>query len=134
MGRSSGNGRKLWARDKSLWTGADEDRWLGWLETPSAEQIKALSGLRATRSSARVSADAVLLGMGGSSLGPEVLAEDVSPQSGFPESAWSSTRPMPAQIKAIEARLDLATTLFIVSSKSGSTLEPNAFTDYFFSA
>ena len=35
-----GNSRKLWARDKSLWTGADEDRWLGWLETPSAEQIK----------------------------------------------------------------------------------------------
>jgi transaldolase / glucose-6-phosphate isomerase len=125
-----GNSRKLWARDKSLWTGTDEDRWLGWLEMPSAEQIKGYQDFGDEIEREGFS-EAVLLGMGGSSLGPEVLAKVFPRKAAFPGlEILDST--VPAQIKAIEAKLDLATALFIVSSKSGSTTEPNAFKDYFF--
>ena len=70
--------------------------------------------------------------MGGSSLCPEVLEGDLRPASpGYPElHVLDSTDP--AQVKAIEDKIDLAKTLFIVSSKSGSTLEPNIFKAYFF--
>ena len=75
--------------------------------------------------------DAVLLGMGGSSLGPEVLASTFGRRSGCPRlRVLDST--VPAQIKSIEDQVDLGKTLFIVSSKSGSTTEPNVLTDYFF--
>jgi transaldolase/glucose-6-phosphate isomerase len=73
----------------------------------------------------------VLLGMGGSSLCPEVLKETFGRIAGFPElHVLDSTDP--AQIRALADRIDVATTLFIVSSKSGSTLEPNIFKAYFF--
>ena len=75
--------------------------------------------------------DVVLLGMGGSSLGPEVLARLSGQQSGWPRFHMLDSTD-PAQIKAIEQAIDLGKTLFIVSSKSGSTLEPNIFMDYFF--
>ena len=75
--------------------------------------------------------DLVLLGMGGSSLGPEVLAETFGPQSGWPRFHMLDSTD-PAQIRAIERAVDLGKTLFIVSSKSGSTLEPNIFMEYFF--
>jgi transaldolase / glucose-6-phosphate isomerase len=128
--RSHGNIRKLWQRDKSLWTGADEDRWLGWLETPGADQIKSYRDF-ADETKREGFSDAVLLGMGGSSLGPEVLASVFGRKTGFPRlQILDST--VPAQVKAIECAVDLAKTLFIVSSKSGSTTEPNAFKDYFF--
>jgi transaldolase/glucose-6-phosphate isomerase len=72
-----------------------------------------------------------LLGMGGSSLGPEVLACTFGRQAGWPRfHMLDSTDPV--QIHAIEEAIDLDKTLFIVSSKSGSTLEPNIFMDYFF--
>ena len=74
--------------------------------------------------------DVVLLGMGGSSLGPEVLGETFGRQSGWPRFHMLDSTD-PAQIKAIERAIDLGKTLFIVSSKSGSTLEPNIFMDYF---
>jgi glucose-6-phosphate isomerase len=75
--------------------------------------------------------DAVVLGMGGSSLGPEVLAETFARKSGFPKlHVLDSTDP--AQVRAMEASVDLAHTLFIVSSKSGGTTEPNVMKDYFF--
>jgi transaldolase/glucose-6-phosphate isomerase len=75
--------------------------------------------------------DAVVLGMGGSSLGPEVLAETFPKKSGFPKlHVLDSTDP--AQVRAIEKSVDLSKTLFIVSSKSGSTTEPNVMKDYFF--
>src|SRR5258708_750421 len=68
--------------------------------------------------------DAVVLGMGGSSLGPEVLAETFARKSGFPKlHVLDSTDP--AQVRAMEETVDLAHTLFIVSSKSGGTTEPN---------
>ena len=69
--------------------------------------------------------------MGGSSLGPEVLSETFGPQSGWPRFHMLDSTD-PAQIKAIERAVDLGKTLFIVSSKSGSTLEPNIFMEYFF--
>ncbi len=128
--RKHGNIRKLWRRDKSLWTNADEDRWLGWLDGIGDEQIAAYTAFAQDirREGFR---DAVLLGMGGSSLGPEVLALSFGPQRGWPRlRVLDST--VPAEIKAIEADLDLGKTLFIVSSKSGSTTEPNILKDYFF--
>src|SRR5258708_9314814 len=69
--------------------------------------------------------------MGGSSLCPEVLQMPFGKQAGYPElHVLDSTDP--AQIKAAESQIDLAKTLFIVASKSGSTLEPNIFKQYFF--
>jgi transaldolase/glucose-6-phosphate isomerase len=128
--RRHGNIRKLWQRDKSLWTNADEDRWLGWLDATGDDQIASFSAFaKETRRDGFK--DAVLLGMGGSSLGPEVLASSFGPQSGWPRLRILDST-VPAQIGALEAEIDLAKTLFIVSSKSGSTTEPNALTDYFF--
>ncbi len=128
--RARGNVRKLWQRDKSLWTNSDEDRWLGWLDGPDADQIKDYQAFaEAIRSEGF--ADVLLLGMGGSSLGPEVLATTFGQRRGWPRLRILDST-VPAQIRAIEATLDLTKTLFIVSSKSGSTTEPNAFKDYFF--
>jgi transaldolase/glucose-6-phosphate isomerase len=128
--RSHGNIRKLWQRDKSLWTGADEDRWLGWLDAVAADRIKSYQAF-AEEIRRDGFADALLLGMGGSSLGPEVFATVFGHKAGFPRLRILDST-VPAQIKAIESTLDLAKTLFIVSSKSGSTTEPNIFKDYFF--
>ncbi len=128
--RAHGKIRELWARDKSLWTGADEDRWLGWLDGAGADDLTSYAAFaqEIRREGFR---DAVLLGMGGSSLGPEVLAAVYGPKDGWPHlHILDST--VPAQIKALEAGLDLGKTLFIVSSKSGSTTEPNVLADYFF--
>jgi transaldolase/glucose-6-phosphate isomerase len=129
--RASGLIRRLWSRDKTVWTGADEDRWLGWLTLPE-EAEAALPALTKLQHDVKTAGfkDAVLLGMGGSSLGPEVLAESFGHQPGFPRlHIVDSTDP--AQLRATRDAIDLAHTLFIVSSKSGSTLEPNIFKDYF---
>jgi transaldolase/glucose-6-phosphate isomerase len=128
--RGHGNVRKLWQRDKSLWTGTDEDRWLGWLDAVGADLIKSYQAF-ADEISREGFADALLLGMGGSSLGPEVLAAVFGRKQNFPRLRILDST-VPAQVKAIEATLDLGKTLFIVSSKSGSTTEPNIFKDYFF--
>ncbi|MBA3810422.1 MAG: bifunctional transaldolase/phosoglucose isomerase [Caulobacteraceae bacterium] len=126
--------RRLWAKDASLWTGGDEAKWLGWLAagTGGAVDLAALDGLRGEVKSAGYR-HALLLGMGGSSLGPEVLAKTFGPEPGFPELlVLDSTDP--AQIARVEAMIDPAATLFIVSSKSGSTLEPDILHRYFFAA
>jgi transaldolase/glucose-6-phosphate isomerase len=128
--RAHGNIRRLWQRDKSLWTNADEDRWLGWLDSVGDDQIANYAAFAQTIKREGFN-DAVLLGMGGSSLGPEVLAATFGHRSGWPRLRILDST-VPAQIKAIEAGLDLGRTLFIVSSKSGSTTEPNVLTDYFF--
>ncbi|HYA06174.1 MAG TPA: bifunctional transaldolase/phosoglucose isomerase [Xanthobacteraceae bacterium] len=128
--RRHGNIRKLWARDKSLWTGADEDRWLGWLDGVGDE---AVADYRAFADEIRGEGftDAIVLGMGGSSLGPEVLATTFGHRRGWPRLRILDST-VPAQIEALEAELDLGKSLFIVSSKSGSTTEPNTLADYFF--
>lgn len=129
--RKSGRIRRLWAGDKTLWTGSDEDKWVGWLDIVEKElaDIDRLRGF-ADEVKKRAFSDVVLLGMGGSSLGPEVLASTFGRQSGWPSFHMLDSTD-PAQVKAIERATKLETTLFIVSSKSGSTLEPNIFMDYF---
>jgi transaldolase/glucose-6-phosphate isomerase len=130
--RKDGRIRRLWAGDKALWTGIDEDKWLGWLNIVP-EELADVDRLQsfADEIKKRGFTDLVLLGMGGSSLGPEVLAESFGPQSGWPRFHMLDSTD-PAQIRAVEGAVDLGTTLFFVSSKSGSTLEPNIFMEYFF--
>jgi transaldolase / glucose-6-phosphate isomerase len=130
--RHDGKVRRLWAGDAALWSGSDEAKWLGWLGIVEAQRnrIGALASL-ATDIRRQDFSHVLLLGMGGSSLGPEVLAETFARQSGSPELlVLDSTDP--AQIRSIESRIDPARTLFIVSSKSGSTVEPNILKQYFF--
>jgi transaldolase / glucose-6-phosphate isomerase len=130
--RKDGHIRRLWAGDKSLWAGTDENKWVGWLHVAEKE-LAEIDRLRdfAVEVKQRGLTDVVLLGMGGSSLGPEVLCETFGQQAGWPRFHMLDSTD-PAQIKTIEQAIDLGKTLFIVSSKSGSTLEPNIFLDYFF--
>jgi len=133
--REDGRVRRLWADDKSLWSGTDEDHWGGWLNVIAGELA---DSNRLAEFAAEVKqrgfTDVLLLGMGGSSLGPEVLSEILGDsQRDHPNGPkfhlLDSTDP--AEIAQIEAAIDLAKTLVIVSSKSGSTLEPNIFLAYF---
>jgi transaldolase/glucose-6-phosphate isomerase len=130
--RKEGKVRRLWAGDASLWTDADESNWLGWLNIVY-DQLKAVGQLEALANDVKGGgfSDVLLLGMGGSSLGPEVFEETFGSVPGFPKlHVLDSTDP--AQVKRFESAVDLKKTLFIVSSKSGSTLEPNIFKAYFF--
>jgi transaldolase / glucose-6-phosphate isomerase len=129
--QQAGTTRRLWARDATLWTGRDENRWLGWLDITD-DQLAHIGPLNdAAREIANAGvAHAVLLGMGGSSLAPEVMQKTFGRVKGCPELiVLDSTDP--AQIARTEAAVDVAHTLFIVSSKSGTTLEPNALFQYF---
>jgi transaldolase/glucose-6-phosphate isomerase len=124
--------KRLWACDASLWTGADESKWLGWLNIVGEQKrsIRRFTNFAEEVKDARFS-HVLLLGMGGSSLCPEVMRKSFGKHEGFPElHVLDSTDP--AQIKAFEDRIDLANTLVFVSSKSGTTLEPNIFKQYFF--
>jgi transaldolase / glucose-6-phosphate isomerase len=113
---------RIWARDPTVWTGGDEASWLGWLDEPARIQER-LEGLHL-----HLEADAyVLLGMGGSSLAPEVMRRTFGVH-GF--HVLDTTHP--AAIRRLETTLDLERTLFVVSSKSGSTLETRSHADYFF--
>jgi len=128
--RASARIRRLWQQDKSVWTGDDEHKWLGWLNSAAKADIADYEDY-AQRVKGQDFSDAVVLGMGGSSLGPEVLAETFPKKSGFPKlHVLDSTDP--AQVRAMEKAVDLSKTLFIVSSKSGGTTEPNVMKDYFF--
>ena len=130
--RAPGKGRLMWQHDASLWTGKTEAQWLGWLDIVDRELAQAdVYATFAATFRQRGFTHAIVLGMGGSSLGPEVLAETFGRKQGFPQLLILNSTD-PAQVRATEQRIDLAKALFIVSSKSGSTLEPNAFTDYFF--
>jgi len=129
---TTGKVRKLWARDPSLWTNSGEDKWLGWLDIVAEQErnVRRFTNFAAEVKDAKFS-HVLLLGMGGSSLCPEVMRESFGKIPGFPElHVLDSTDP--ARIKSIENSIDLAKTLFIVSSKSGTTLEPNIFKQYFF--
>jgi transaldolase/glucose-6-phosphate isomerase len=124
--------RRLWQRDASVWTGTDEAQWLGWLDITEKQlaQLEVFKKIAADVKKAKFK-HALLLGMGGSSLCPEVLRMTFGKIKGYPElHVLDSTDP--AQIKAIEAQVDLKSTICIVSSKSGSTLEPNIYKQYFF--
>jgi transaldolase/glucose-6-phosphate isomerase len=128
----SGKMKRLWHRDASLWTGSDEASWLGWLDIVD-EQIAHRDQLRKVAEDVQSAGfeHVLLLGMGGSSLCPEVLRMTFGKIPEFPElHVLDSTDP--AQVKEFESHVEIAKTLFIVSSKSGSTLEPNIFKQYFF--
>ncbi len=116
---------RIWARDATVWTGRDEARWLGWLDEPSRfprEQMTAeLDRLRALDVSA-----CVLLGMGGSSLAPEVMRHAVGAEAFH---VLDTTHP--AAVRALEGRIDPDETLFLAASKSGTTLETRCHLDYF---
>jgi len=130
--RANGKVRRLWQRDAALWTGTDEADWLGWLGI-TEDQLAQHENLRKVAEDAKSGgfSSILLLGMGGSSLCPEVLRLTYGKIAGYPDlHVLDSTDP--AQIKSFEDKIDVAKTLFIVSSKSGSTLEPNIFKQFFF--
>jgi transaldolase/glucose-6-phosphate isomerase len=117
---------RIWQHDASLWTGGDEGEWLGWLDEPTrmSEDVELLEqfvdGLDPTIDSV------VLFGMGGSSLAPEVLRRTFAAGSFH---VLDTTHPQ--AIRDLESRIDVERTLFISSSKSGTTLETRSQTDYF---
>ncbi len=119
---------RIWEKDASVWTGKDESKWLGWLEIVGEElqNVQQYRDLRQDIESAGFT-DILLMGMGGSSLCPEVLAMTFGVDNFH---ILDST--VPAQVITVDSKLELAKTLFIVASKSGSTLEPNCFKQYFF--
>ncbi|MCZ6732025.1 MAG: bifunctional transaldolase/phosoglucose isomerase [Gammaproteobacteria bacterium] len=130
--RANGKVRRLWQGDAALWSDTDETDWLGWLDVVDGQREHA-DELKHIIEDVRAQGfrHVALLGMGGSSLCPEVMRRTFGCIDGFPElSVLDST--VPAQIQALRDRLDLEKTLFIVASKSGSTTEPNAFKQYFF--
>ncbi len=130
--RTNDKVQRLWDADASLWTGADESRWLGWLRIAES-QLGLVGELEAIGRRARDEGftHAIVLGMGGSSMCPEVLRMTWGRIASFPDlHVLDSTDP--AQVRRVHQRLDLDRTLFIVSSKSGNTLEPNIFAQYFF--
>ena len=129
---AQGGTHRLWAGDASLWTGSDEPNWIGWIGIVES-QLDNLTPLLNLQAEVKKEGfkHALLLGMGGSSLCPEVWKETFGALPGSPElHVLDSTDP--AQVRAFEEKADLRKTLFIVSSKSGSTLEPNIFKAYFF--
>lgn len=129
--------RRLWAKDSALW---HEDpvhqtiirNALGWLSLPE-QQISHVSRLQAFADEVKTAGftHILLLGMGGSSLCPEVFRMTFGVIQGYPElHVLDST--VPSQVKSFEERVDLERTLCIVASKSGSTTEPLVFQKYFF--
>jgi len=123
--------RRMWQGDATLWTNTDEAKWQGWFSAAQGRQVDA-AAVRALADAVKRDGfrDAVLLGMGGSSLGPEVLARTLGCQGGAELHVLDSTDP--AQIREVQSLIDIDKTLFIVSSKSGSTLEPEILAAYFF--
>ena len=130
--QSNGKVERLWARDATLWTLSGEEKWLGWLDIVQ-EQQKTIARFRNFAAEVKDAGfnHVMLLGMGGSSLCPEVLRKSFGVIDGHPQlHVLDSTDPQ--QIRSFEDRIDIAKTLFCVSSKSGTTLEPNIFKQYFF--
>lgn len=129
---AAGATARLWNKDASLWTGSDEGKWMGWLHIVD-QQLARISKFKALSAEIREDGftELLVLGMGGSSLCPAVFAETFGKQPGSPELlVLDSTDPV--YIRSIQRRINPARTLFCVSSKSGSTLEPNIFLQYFF--
>jgi glucose-6-phosphate isomerase len=117
---------RIWARDATVWTGGDEDRWLGWLDEPWRMQER-LDDVQAFAEDARSRFSTfVLLGMGGSSLAPEVLKRTFD-ATGF--HVLDTTHP--AMIRHAGESSNLDETMFIVSSKSGTTVETRSQFEYF---
>jgi hypothetical protein len=118
---------RIWERDPTVWTGADEAKWLGWLDEPRRMRER-VEELRSFADAAKADGldTVVLLGMGGSSLAPEVLHRTFSAGALH---VLDTTHP--TAIRALEGAIDLDRTLFVSASKSGSTLETRSHSDYF---
>ena len=124
--------RRIWDRDASVWSSAGEEKWLGWLTLPMQDRDGVATVVRfAKEIQAEGITDVVLLGMGGSSMAPEVLREIIGRADGYPNlHVVDSTDP--AQIRSVERAIDFRRTLFLVASKSGTTLEVNILKQHFF--
>jgi hypothetical protein len=117
---------RIWERDPSVWTGRNEAQWLGWLDEPARMRERTHDLLEfATRLEAEVD-DVVLMGMGGSSLAPEVMRRFFGAERFY---VLDTTHP--TAIRRLEERLDVDRTLFVAASKSGTTLETRSHADYF---
>ncbi|MDX6411100.1 MAG: transaldolase / glucose-6-phosphate isomerase, partial [Gaiellaceae bacterium] len=119
---------RIWDRDPTAWTGGDEAKWLGWLDEPlrMQEQLESVLAFGNDVISAGAIDDYVVLGMGGSSLAPEVLRRAFEVEHFY---VLDTTHPK--AIRALEARIDPERTLFISASKSGTTIETRSHTAYF---
>lgn len=131
---SDGVARRIWAKDPTVWAETDlpelSDR-LGWLSLP-AEMAPVVAELQEFAEGIKEEGFrfVVLLGMGGSSLAPEVFEATFDNAPGYPELiVLDSTHP--GAVAAVEERIDLGRTLFLVASKSGTTLETLSFFRYF---
>ncbi|MFL6448767.1 MAG: bifunctional transaldolase/phosoglucose isomerase [Bryobacteraceae bacterium] len=123
---------RLWKKDASLWTNKGESKWLDWMDI-IGQQLSEVARFKALSAEVQEDGfnDILLLGMGGSSLCPEVFSTTFGKQNGFPDLlVLDSTDPV--QIASFRKKIDPARTLFCVSSKSGTTLEPNIYMQYFF--
>jgi len=117
---------RIWSRDPTVWTDAGEEKWLGWLDEPKRMQER-IGELSAFAGEARTRFDTfVLLGMGGSSLAPEVLKRTFGVKNLL---VLDTTHP--AMLRHTAEFLDLQKTMFVVSSKSGTTLETRSHFDYY---
>jgi glucose-6-phosphate isomerase len=117
---------RIWARDATVWTGMDEDKWLGWLDEPKRMRERAGEIVEFANGARQTFETFVLLGMGGSSLAPEVLKQTFGARELH---VLDTTHP--AMIRHAEKSLDLSKTMFVVSSKSGGTLETLSHFEYF---
>jgi len=119
---------RIWARDPTVWTGGDEAQWLGWLDEPQRmlEQVDEIVEFATEVVSAGAIDDVVVLGMGGSSLAPEVMRRTFAAEHFH---VLDTTHPK--AIRALESQLDVERTLFLSASKSGTTLETRSHTAYF---
>ena len=119
---------RIWARDATLWTGRDEAKWLGWLDEPMRMRSRLGDLLRFVEELAApgVVDTFVLLGMGGSSLAPEVIRRTFESDSFH---VLDTTHP--AALRRVTETLDFDATLFVAASKSGTTLETRCHLDYF---
>jgi transaldolase/glucose-6-phosphate isomerase len=133
MDKAYVNGR-IWGKDGTIWkdhgpTITKIQNRLGWLDVMKTIDIERLRALRASMKDSDIT-HVVLLGMGGSSLAPEVLYKTFGSQAGWPQLlVLDSTHP--ERIRDVEAAINLPTSLFVVASKSGTTIETCCFYQYF---
>ena len=124
---------RIWSGDHTVWKPdpTEISNRLGWLTVTDAmrEQTPAMQALAQEVRDAGIR-HVVLLGMGGSSLGPEVLRQTFGSAPGYPELIVLDST-VPGWVQSVTDAIDPAHTLFLVSSKSGSTTEPNMFYAYF---
>ncbi len=123
---------RFWQKDARLWTNDGEENWLGWLDIVERQQqdLATYAELGAEVETADFQT-VLLLGMGGSSLCPEVLAVTFGQHDGFPELRIVDSTD-PEQVWTARNEANLTDTLVVVASKSGSTLEPNILKQFFF--